>query len=269
MFALVGSMQAYAAEITCERIVVTGNQQSPPYLWEDPADPTKLIGASVELLQRALEDSGIQVEMLNAGSWEKAQEEVRSGRVDMLAGAFLTPERLAYMDFVHPAYLEVPSVIFVRRGQAFPYNGWDDLRDKVGITLAGNSFGTAFDTFARDHLRLERVSSVDQALRNLLLGRADYVVYERFQGMALAEQLGLAGEIDVLDGSMINEQLYFTISHNSACNSPALRSALAISMQEMVSRGEPRQLLEKYRQQWASQFLPVEPENKIEPAVIE
>ena len=253
---LLGSGLAHSAEGACERIVITGNPQYPPVLWVDPEDDGKLVGAGVELLELALEGSGIAVDVLNTGPWAKAEEEVRSGRVDMLAGTFLTPERLAFMDYVYPSYVEIPSVIFVRRGQAFPYGGWDDLRDKRGSALVNSSFGTAFDTYAKNHLDIEKVSSAEQSFRLLLDDRADYVVYEQYQGLAIAEQLGITEQLDVLEGSLINENLYFAVSHNSACNSPGLRSALALGMHRVVSQGEPRRLLEKYRTLWASQFMP-------------
>lgn len=253
--ALLGMGQAHAAEGACERIVVTGNPQYPPVLWVDPEDDGRLIGAGVELLELALEGSGITVDVLNTGPWSQAQEEARSGRVDMLAGAFLTPERLAFMDYVYPSYVEIPSVLFVRRGQAFPYGGWDDLRERRGSALVNSSFGSAFDTYARNHLDIEKVSSAEQSFRLLLNDRADYVVYEQYQGLAVAEQLGITDELDVLEGSLINENLYFTVSHNSACNSPALRSALALGMHRVVNQGEPRRLLDKYRTLWASQFM--------------
>lgn len=259
---------AQAAGGTCERLVVTGNPEYPPLLWVDPQNTKHLVGAGVELLELALEGTGIQVEVLNVGPWARAQEEVRSGRVDMLAGAFLTSQRLGYMDYIYPAYMEVPSVLFVRRDALFPYSGWDDLRDKRGSTLLNNSFGTAFDTFARDHLRIEQVPSVEQSFRTLLRGRVDYVVYERYQGLALAQQLGIEDELEIVDGSLINEQLYYTLSHSSACNSPQLRAILAQNMRELVSTGEPRRLLEKYRDIWAQQFATVD-DGIAEEAVIE
>ncbi|MFN3581358.1 MAG: substrate-binding periplasmic protein [Pseudomonas sp.] len=259
---------AQAAGGTCERLVVTGNPEYPPLLWVDPQNTKHLVGAGVELLELALEGTGIQVEVLNVGPWARAQEEVRSGRVDMLAGAFLTSQRLGYMDYIYPAYMEVPSVLFVRRDALFPYSGWDDLRDKRGSTLLNNSFGTAFDTFARDHLRIEQVPSVEQSFRTLLRGRVDYVVYERYQGLALAQQLGIEDELEIVDGSLINEQLYYTLSHSSACNSPQLRAILAQNMRDLVSTGEPRRLLEKYRDIWAQQFATVD-DGIAEEAVIE
>lgn len=266
---LVGTGSAQAATGLCERIVVTGNPDYPPILWADPENADRLVGAAVELLESALAHTEVKVEFINAGSLTNAQDEVRSGRMDMLASAFLTPERLGYMDYVYPAYVEVPSVIFVRRGQSFPYNGWDDLRGRNGSTLANNSFGAAFDTYAKDHLTLERTNSIDQSFRRLLGGQADYVVYERFQGLALAEQQGFAEEIDILEGSLINERVHFTLSHNSACNSAALRSALAIGMHRMAGAGEPRRLLEKYRERWAGQFLKSSTEGEIEPEIVE
>lgn len=253
-----------AAGGACERIVVTGNADYPPLLWVNPDDTTRLTGAAVELLERALEPSGIHVDALHVGTWEQAQQEVRSGRVDMLAGSFLTPERFAEVDYVYPPYMEIPSVIFVRRGEAFPYSGWDDLRGKRGTALGSSSFGAAFDTYAADHLDIATTASIDKAFEQLFAGQADYLIHERHQGLALAAQRNVLEQLDMLEGSLINEQLYYSVSHNSACNSPALRAALASGMYQMVRQGEPRRLLEKYRDQWAAQFAPVPEE---EPAL--
>lgn len=255
--ALLCSAASMAAGGICERIVVTGNADYPPLLWVTPDDPQRLTGAAVELLEKVLEPSGIHVDALHVGSWDQAQDEVRSGRVDMLAGSFLTPGRLGEMDYVYPSFMEVPSVVFVRRGGAFPYSGWDDLRGRRGISLAGSSFGAAFDTFADDHLDISAVSNIDQGFEWLLAGKVDYLIHERHQGLALAAQRNVLEQLDILEGSLINEQLYFSISHHSACNSPALRAALARGMYMMVRQGEPRRLLEKYREIWAARFAPV------------
>jgi len=246
---------ALGAVPLCERIVATGNPQYPPILWVDPEDDTRLIGAGAELLEKVLAQSDIKLEMLNVGPWSRAQEEVRSGRVDMLAGAFLTRPRLGQMDYIHPAYAEVPSVIFVRADGIFPYSGWEDLRGKVGSTVLNNSFGNAFDRFAADFLDMETVPSIEQSFQKLLRGRADYVIYERHQGLALAQQMGITDDLDIIDGSLMNEHLYLTLSHNSACNSPDLRAALAQGMYDLTLDNEPQRLLEKYREVWAQQQI--------------
>lgn len=254
--ALLASGLAQAAvENSCERIVVTGNPDYPPLIWAPEGDE-KLTGVAVEMLQLALKDSGIAVELLDLGSREKALEAVEAGQVDVMAGVFLSRERLRSLDFVYPPIMDVPSVFFVRRGAAFPYSGWQDLQGKRGAAQQGSRFGLSFDTYAADHLQLQRLSSGESALRKLLKGQLDYVVLERYQGLALAQQLGVDAQLDTLEGSFINAPLYLAISHNSVCNSPALRSALALGMQELAQRNQASRLLDKYRQLWAAPFQP-------------
>ena len=79
---------------------------------------------------------------------------------------------------------------------------------------------------------------------------------EMFGVEFVAEQMGVDAQLDTLEGSFINAPLYLAVSHNSVCNSPALRSALALGMQELAQRNEAGRLLDKYRQLWAAPFRP-------------
>ena len=252
---LIGGDTLAAVENSCERIVATGNPDYPPLVWA-PEGEKALTGVAIEMLQLALKDSGIRIEVLDLGSRAKALEAVEAGQGDVMAGLYLSRERLQTLDFVYPAIIDVPSVIFVRRGAAFPYSGWQDLQGRRGAAQQGSRFGLSFDTYAADNLALERLSTGEAALRKLLDGKLDYVVLERYQGLALAQQMGVDAQLDTLEGSFINAPLYLAVSHNSVCNSPALRSALALGMQELAQRNEAGRLLDKYRQLWAAPFRP-------------
>ncbi len=253
---LCGAVGAVAADNVCERVVVTGNPDYPPLIWAPEQGDQALTGVAVEMLQSALAESNIEVEVLNLGSRLKALEAVERGQVDIMAGLFMSRERLSSVDYVYPAIMEVPSVFFVRRGAAFPYTGWQDLRGKRGAAQEGSRFGLSFDTYAQDNLELQRENTGEAALRKLLAGKLDYVVLERYQGLALAQQMRVDDQLDTLEGSFINAPLYVAISHNSVCNSPSLRAALALGMQELTQRGESRRLLDKYRGIWAAPFMP-------------
>ncbi len=239
----------------CERLVATGNPEYPPYLWRDPKNPQQLIGANADLLQHLAKELGVVVDIIYTGPWSRAQDEVRTGRVDLIAGAFLTLPRLETMDYVHPAFYFTPSVVWVNRGAEFPYAGWDDLRSRTGDTLVNNSFGQKFDVYAKSHLTLEGVSSLTQAFQKLLLGRTDYVLYERYPGQALADSLGLQDDLLVLDPPISSEGLYLTVSHNSACNDAWLRGRLAKAMNEALAADLPCVLLERNLQRWKDQQL--------------
>lgn len=244
-----------AAAGKCERLVATGNPEYPPYLWRDPQNPQQLIGANADLLQHLAKELGVTVEILYTGPWSRAQDEVRTGRVDLIAGAFLTLPRLEVMDYVHPAFYFTPSVVWVHRGAEFPYAGWEDLRNRTGDTLVNNSFGQQFDTYAKSNLTLEGVASLTQAFQKLLLGRTDYVLYERYPGQALANSLGMQDDLLVLDPPISSEGLYLTLSHNSACNDAWLRGMLAKKMNEAIASGLPDDLLQRNLQRWNDQQL--------------
>lgn len=239
----------------CERLVATGNPEYPPYLWRDPQNPQQLIGANADLLQHLAKELGVVVDIIYTGPWSRAQDEVRTGRVDLIAGAFLTLPRLEVMDYVHPAFFYTPSVVWVHRGAEFPYAGWDDLRNRTGDTLVNNSFGQTFDAYAKSNLTLEGVASLTQAFQKLLLGRTDYVLYERYPGQALADSLGMQDDLLVLDPPISSEGLYLTLSHNSACNDAWLRGMLAKKMNEAIASGLPDDLLQRNLQRWKDQQL--------------
>lgn len=239
----------------CERLVATGNPEYPPYLWRDPQSPQHLIGANADLLTLIGEQLGVKVEIIHTGPWSRAQDEVRTGRVDLLAGAFLTLPRLETMDYVHPAFFNTPSVVWVNKDKVFPYSGWEDLRERTGGTLVSNSFGQQFDSYAKANLSLEEVPSLTQAFQKLLLGRTDYVLYERYPGMALADTLGMLDSLETLEPPISSEGLFLTLSHNSACNDAWLRGQLAKKMTELTSAGLPETLLQRNLERWKAQQL--------------
>tara|TARA_Y100001937_G_scaffold26700_2_gene38265 strand:+ start:8406 stop:9185 length:780 start_codon:yes stop_codon:yes gene_type:complete len=243
----------------CERLVATGNPEYPPYLWRDPQNPQQLIGANADLLKHLAKELGVVVDVIYTGPWSRAQDEVRTGRVDLLAGAFITLPRLENMDYVHPAFFFTPSVVWVRKDEGFAYGSWIDLEGHTGDTLVGNSFGQQFDSFAKENLTLEGVSSLTQAFQKLLLGRTDYVLYERYPGLALAETLGVDDDLEVLDPPISSEGLYLTLSHNSACNEPWLRGQLARKMTELVAAGLPEQFLQHNMELWKAQQMQPDP----------
>ncbi|PVZ39896.1 ABC transporter substrate-binding protein [Pseudomonas sp. CC120222-01a] len=242
-----------AAEALCGQLTATGNPEYPPYLWRDPNNPDQLIGANADLLNEVGEALGLEVKVVYGGPWSRAQEEVRTGRIDLMAGYFLTHERQQQMDFVSPAFLHVRSVVWVRQDGGFPYHDWADLKGHNGGTLVSNSHGQQFDDYARANLQLEAVPSARQAFEKLLHKRNDYLIYEQYPGMALAGTQGWDTQLKVLDPPVSSEGLYLALSHQSKCNRAELRERLAQKMKELVAGPVPEQLVEKNLELWRQQ----------------
>ncbi len=250
---LMGLMsQAAEAAESCKALIATGNPEYPPYLWRDPEDETRLIGANADLMQLLAKELGIPVQMKYVGSWARVQEETKLGRVDLIAGAFFTLPRLDYMDYVYPAFRETSSVIWTRNNAQLHYKKWSDLIGKQGVTVINNSFGEDFDRYAQASLKISAVPSLEQALKMLTLSRVDYLVYEEDPGLAYAAKMNITG-IKTISPAISNESLFLTVSHKSACNSGEVRGQIAKAMYKLTKQKVMNALVEKNIQIWRKQ----------------
>jgi len=243
---------AALAQTACRTLVASGNPQYPPYLWRDPDNETRLIGAIAELTEWLGNEIGVAIELRYVGNWARVQEETRAGRVDMIAGAFFTLPRTEYMDYALLPFRETRSVIIQREGATFPFQRWDDLVSRKGLTVINNSFGQAFDRFANESLSLSKVSTLDQALQMLERGRVDYLVYEDSPAEAYIARLGLRN-LRLMPTPVAQEQLYVTLSHRSACNTPELRGAITRAMFKLRQNKLMAGFMERGVQHWREQ----------------
>ncbi|HET8904483.1 MAG TPA: transporter substrate-binding domain-containing protein [Saccharospirillum sp.] len=244
------SSSAVASE-SCTRLTATGNPEYPPYLWQEPGTRRGLIGANKTIMEALSERLGIPIEVIYTGPWSRAQEEVRVGRIDLIAGAFFTLPRLAYMDYIEPAFLNTRSVVWKRSLVAFDYSEWADLKAYEGATVINNSFGQDFDEYASNNLSIDNVTSLPQAFRMLAQGRVDYVLYEEYPGLAYASELDLEYVIEQIEPPISSEGLYLTISRRSPCNTEALRNELARIMAELVADGTTERALNGGLETWS------------------
>lgn len=237
---------------TCKQLLVSGNPEYPPYLWRDPTDETRLIGANAELMRMLSAEIGIPIEVRHIGSWARVQEEMKSGHIDLIAGAFLTTERLDYMDYIRPIIATTRSVVITRPDSAIKYGQRSDLIGHNGLTVINNSFGEDFDRYARQHLSIKEVSKLENALKMLENKRVDYLIYEDAPARAFAAQLGIKDLQEAAD-SISNEDLYLTLSHRSACNTAALRDKIAQAMSRFAKDKVMDGLIAKAILAWQAQ----------------
>jgi len=237
----------------CERLVVTGSPDAPPYLWQDPQNPKQLIGASADLLQQVAKDLGIKVELLYAGKRSQALDEVRSGRMDMLADAPLAFNELENLDYIHPPLLENDYLVWTRKGSTLVYSEAKDLQGHQGGLSEKSRMTQAFSTFAEKQLTLTRTANLTQALQKLLLGEVEYVLAGRYSGMAAAQALGMANDLLAFEQPIDRPGLFLALSHNSACNDPWLRGQLAKKMTELPASGLTEAALQRNIERWKAQ----------------
>jgi polar amino acid transport system substrate-binding protein len=253
---VLGLCGGHAAAQGCTQMTASGNPEYPPYLWRDPDNEGRLIGANAELMQWLSKEIGVPVDVQYSGPWGRVQEETRLGHLDLIAGAFFTLPRTEYMDYFHPAFHETRSVIWTRGdNNALKFRRWSDLVGLQGVTVINNSFGEEFDRYAKDKLRIHHVASLEQAIQIVQNSRADYLVYEDSPGQAFLARRNIA-DVKMLGDPVARENLYLTMSHRSACNTPEIRGRISralykLSRDKAVMAGFVERALQLWRKQTA------------------
>jgi len=239
-----------ADEQQCKILRISGNSEYPPLLWRDENNTEILIGVVPALLKEILEPMGIDATVRHVGSWARVQHLARAGELDMVAGAFITSERIGYMNYILPPIIQLPTAVWVPTGKEFLYRHWPDLLNRVGTTLINNSFGQNFDRYAAENLDIIPVRSIQQSFLMAEAGRVDYVLYEKLQGQAKLARQGKTQKFVALEKPVSSEGLFFTFPKKSPCNNFDFREEVADRLYKLVSAGRVDELVAQYSERY-------------------
>jgi polar amino acid transport system substrate-binding protein len=221
----------FAAD-ACTKIVATGHPQYPAIAYKQGDN---IAGAAPTLVAAIAKTLNIPLESKYMGSWEEAQAAARDGKADMIFGIYYNDERAKYLDYVKPAFMFDDVGVFVVKGKEFPFKGPDDLVGKKGVTNQGESYGNDFDAFMKDKLDVARTAGIDAAFKDLVAGKADYLIAGYYPGLAEAAKAGLKDQIVPLDQAVVTAEMFVAFSKKSPCTALADKFGQAIT--EMTTDG--------------------------------
>ncbi|WP_459915768.1 substrate-binding periplasmic protein [Desulfocicer niacini] len=147
--------------------------------------------------------------------WARAMAGMKSGNLDMILTIFYTSERARFMSFTIP-YVDIPTVVFVLKGNELSFNKDADLIGQQGLMQRGDSLGQRFDTFL-PRLTLTEIASYEQIIKMLLSGRRDYAIGPKYEFFIELKRLGHDNKIHALPRSIDVVNLHFAFSKKSLC----------------------------------------------------
>ncbi len=170
-------LKAFGYQDTLEKVRSTGvltwgfdAEGGAPYVFHDPAHPTKLIGFEVEIVDAIARELGVKVRYFQNG-WDSILLSLQRGDFDVaLNGIEITPDREQAVLFSRPYFVYTEQIV-VRAAE----NRINSLED-----LKGKKVGTLYNTVAKQ--MLETLGGVDvhlygqvEAFKDILLNRLDAV----------------------------------------------------------------------------------------------
>jgi len=233
------------AQDECTKIAATGHPAYPVIAYKDG---DSIVGAAPTLVETIAKQINMPLESKYTGTWEEAQAAARDGKVDMIFGIYYNDERATYLDYVQPAFTFDDVAIFVVKGKEFPFSGQDDLIGKKGVTNQGESYGNEFDAFMKDKLDVARANGIDAAFKDLLDGKADYLIAGYFPGLAEAAKEGNKDKVVALNQALLSQEMFVAFSKKSPCRS--LASKFGEGITELTTNDSYDQILAEAQKAW-------------------
>lgn len=201
----------YAMAGTMKPAVASGHPEWPPIMYQNG---DVIDGAGPALVKKIFTDLGLSVSFPATGAWDVVQSKAKSGEVDILVAAYKTDARLEYMNYSEE-YTTDPIVLFVAKGKTFQFAKWDDLLNKKGVAMTGDSYGQEFDTYSAEKLHFTHVDTTQEALDMVKNGQADYFIYSLYAGTVMLGKTNQADQFESLPTQVAAEHFYITISKKS------------------------------------------------------
>ncbi len=175
-------------------VIVGGDRDYPPY--EFINNNGAAAGFNVELTRAIARVMGLSVEF-RLGGWKEMRDALHSGRVDILQGISISPERGRIVDF-SPPHSIVSHAIFARR-ESPPARSLEDLKGKEVIVFQS---GIMPDLLEQKQVAKQLILTATpaDALRLLASGRHDYAVVATLPGTHLIRELKLTNLIPSATG---------------------------------------------------------------------
>ncbi len=239
------ALAALPAHARCTRVVFSANPDYPPYHW---AEGERIVGASVALTGRILDELGVAWEARSVGPWPRVLKSAEHGKIDLIVSLKPTPEREAYLVFTRSPAFANPMAVFVPAARPIRFDDPQDLVGRRGGRTAGDRFGDVFDRIAEQRLTLEDADSLGVNFHKLDAGRIDYVVTGLYTGRAQLVQLGLSNRIVPLSRPVNEGFIHHGFSRRSPC--AALLESMDTRLAAALESGLANRLLEEALQDW-------------------
>ena len=152
-----------------------------PFTYADPADPNRMTGLEVEMIESAMRCAGLKYEF-NRGAWAGLLQSMFNGASDVMAGNVnYRTDRAQRVDFV--LYTIAGASVLVQKGNPRKIGALDDLCGKTGSATVGGSSAQEIDRQSKQCVAQGKpainfipAADADAAYRQVSNTRNDFVM---------------------------------------------------------------------------------------------
>lgn len=224
----------------------------PPYVFEEDG---RHLGVDLEVAEQVLQGLGHEVtwELL---PWKRALHTVTLGRAQAILDIVPNPERVETFIFPDEPLSTNDTVLFFHRDRPHHFETLADLAGlKIGVS-PGYTYGSPEFMAATGFVR-ESAPTFEANLSKLVRGRLDMVAMDRRVGLYMAQELGVADQLEYHPSTLASGQLYLAF-HRSDALAP-LADAFGPALRAFKQTPEYAAILARYGQSASQATAATEP----------
>lgn len=185
----------------------------------------------------------LKVKIIENLPWKRLLKNIKSGKLDLLFGAYYCADRVKYSYHSTP-FMQNKTMIFKLKSKRFTYNNYDELKYLRGLKPRGGFYGKKFERYAAKHLDLQEVNDKTNALAMLLKNRADYFISDLWDVTYYLKRNKLSRKFNYLEKPISINDVSILISKKSTCfkSSGKINKVLA----ELKQEGFFKRILKNY-----------------------
>lgn len=244
-------VSAFAAQESCQKVVVTGEPNWPPYSYEHHG---VLQGVGVELAEKLFGELDIPIEVRMPGQVDDVEHSLRRSRIDLIVGTFDVSKYRDFVSLVTPGYYADAVSIVVSDNRYFDFYSWYDLMGRIGLTSRNGQIGFKFSQFADEFLFIKEEDGLRSNFATLDNGAVDFLVGSTQFLTVGMNNFGRNGEFEFLPKLVSSEEVYFGFSSESVCGHYA--PFLKARVQELRESGYIDKLIHKHINQLSPAIEP-------------
>lgn len=196
-------------------VKIAASPAQPPFAFSDPANPERMAGIEVEMIEKALACAGLKFEYLK-GAWSTLLPALFAGAADVMIGSVnYRPDRAERADFI--LFMRAGESVIVPKGNPKNITSMNGLCGNTGSTVIG---GTSAHTIeiqskactdqGKPEVGFQPAPAADAAYRQVINGRVDFAMDDATAAVARVRrepELQIAHTVttDLLSGMVVRK----------------------------------------------------------------
>lgn len=199
----------------CNQLKVAFAENWFPVSFVETGEKGKVRGVAKDIISNIAQEHKIDLLAVNPISWNKANEDMNTGEIDVLAGHFWSKMRNDRWFISKPLFNSDIRIFYIKRDISL--SNKMDLIGLNGMQPSGASYGDELDQFINQKLSVTQMRNNTTMVLSLIKQQADFAIMERLDGLAHIFRLGLQDKIAISDFSLSELTVHFSFSKQSPC----------------------------------------------------